>query len=503
MSEGLYYAICAPRSITDRPSAMQPETLVSPNPLEETPSPITRPVSALIEPFGEQLDRWRAKKDLSTQERYKAATSLIASFHAAVGSELKQLRHQHQREIEKQTRRYWKHQLQADASSATLFTSQEDDDDDESALEELSQYQEEYDTWGLFQDLIAVRYPEATLAAPDDSLSEMLNNASDNFAADGEPFEQYVLHNIEARERRVICKWLEGSARNSDRSLDVLETELEDWSKHGKALWSTSWQDTRERIKAEKRLRTYNTTVDPLPSIRGSDGNLIVQQLDPDATIRLKRSVDAKDVAFELAFWRLCLEKMRRGASTDEISSLCEECNQSATAVLLGTAYGQQADMDDESHILARYRWRRVCAAAAAHDDRTVNVFQAAVLGLLGGDASAVESTCADWKDLCYALLNAQLIGGYQRHVKQSVADLLPPDHLHAIGGRNVPDVDTSLEDTVNKVVNDRNVRAKTSTHSSLSTIQMALISNNLLQTLVDQGNLIAATATTVAADSA
>ncbi|KAL9050986.1 MAG: hypothetical protein Q9162_006306 [Coniocarpon cinnabarinum] len=453
---------------------------------------ITGPfASPFLEPFGEQLDQWRPRSE-ATNDRRRAAVGLVGAWREILGNELQSLKSKHQHELNLHSRRYWRQQLQVDASRFDPQSSREDAIIDDEALEEVWHCQAEYDTWRLFEDLVSVRHPETNLVSSSTTTPPLADYGNDRFAADGETFRNYILSSIPARERLVVCKWLEESSSNSYRDIEALRAELEDWSRRGKSLWASEWMDTRERIKAEKRLRLWNTSLDDLPDVLGSDGRPVVQQLDPDARTRLKRSVDSQDQSFDIAFWRMCLEMVRQGASMNQLRLLCEECNQYAMAVLMGAAFGPQVDFDAHSCVIARYKWRRACSVANIQRDAASNVFEAALLGILGGNTSADERVCNEWKDLCHALTNAQLVSGYQDYVREHLlVTQRGHDQLRDPKARDNSRLNQSMSNIISTVVSDKRMRAKSSTHSATACIQMSILSDNLANTLAEQGLLL------------
>ena len=449
----------------------------------------------VVEEFGERLDRWKAKKNLAPERRRKAAVDLVKQYRAVAREQFVELASQYKHQIERRSRKYWRRQLLADHTDDSLLISQADQQAEDAALDELSQWQAEYDTWQLVEDLLFVRHPGSDSRQSRRNIS---GHTNDRYTADGSTFNEFLSDSELTRERLIVMKWLERTAAaNHEKSTDILEEELEQWSKRDKALWTSGWMDTKERIKAEKRFRSWNTSLDDLPDLRSSDGSRMVQQLDPDAATRLKRPTDPADSKFNAAFWRMCLEMLRQGQPMDRVRDWCESCNEYSAAALIGAAFEQIQDHDEAARAIARYRWRQMCnAVAASQNDPHLDAFYRAVMGLLGGNVSAVQPTSSDWKDLLYTRLNAQVVNSYQAFVKQQFSSLLPPDQLHAFGSRPPIDTDQTIESILEEVRSDRNTRFKASTHADLSIIQMSLISNNITKLLMEQGATLASDAT-------
>ena len=440
----------------------------------------------LIQRFSERLDRWRDVESLPEDQRYNAALDLVKEYRTLLEDEVSKLKRQHGENYEARQRRLWKRRLQPSTSISDDEPEQlVGNESEQHALEELQRCEQEHQIWCLFEELIPIRYPATTSPGTQETVLPGTVHGNSRFAADGDDFTQFIQKDGEARERLVVMKWLEECSGRSG-SPEIIEDELEKRSKRGKDLWSSGWINTREKIKSIKRLRSWDTSTDTLPHLPDSQGNAIVQQLDPDAVTRLQLALDPQDQDFNNAFWLICFEYLRRGLPMDKLLEWCELCNETATAVTLGMFTEVNEGAESGSNAVARYRWRKTCLAAASQ--RGLHASEAAVFGLLGGDLRSVEGRCADWKDLCHAHLNADIIGRYRSHIKERFNARLPPDQLHNFGDRQPLDLGLNLDQTISSVKEHHLIRSRASTYTSSSVIQMALISDTLPRLLMEQG---------------
>lgn len=438
-----------------------------------------------VERFAERLDLWKDAASLSEEDRHRAAVDLVKDYRDVAAEEVDRLKTDCGADLETYQRKLWRRRLNRESSLPGSALSEDQLCGlDEFVTEDIQRWEQEYQTWRLLEDLITIRHPEKALGSP-----PVVELGNDRFTDDGLEFRQYVHENRTTNERLVIMKWLEECSVRSGGDVERIAEELEERSPQGRALWTLGWMNTREKLKAEKRMRFWNTSLDGLPNIYDSDGNLLIQQLDPDAMTRLNRVVDSQDASFNTSFWLMCFQMLRQGLSMRNLQEWCESCNEDTAAVALGAVTDPNQDLEDPSGVVARYRWRKACLAAAVQD--SLHPLEAASFGLLGGDLKSVERSCFDWKDMCYAYLNTQILGHYRLHVENSFSSLLPPQNMYRFGGKMVSETKLSLSQTIEAVRDHSAIRAKNSTHQASSIIQMSLIANTILQVLVEQGTVI------------
>ena len=439
-----------------------------------------------IERFAERLDLWKDAKTLSEEDCHRAAMDLVKDYVAIAADEIERVKDELEPNIETYQRRIWRRRLNKESLTTDKAGLTElDEIVDDAAVGRLQRWEQEYQTWRLLEDLLLIRYPETALGSP-----PIVDLGSDRFSGDGLEFKQLAHTKKDINERLVVLKWLEECSVRSNGDLELIQQELEHRSQQGKALWTSGYMNTRERLKAEKRLRAWTTSTDTLPSILGSDGKSIVQQLDPDAMTRLRHPIDSQDSPFNLSFWLVCFQLLRCGYSMDRLRDWCDHCNENTTAVVIGALIDPRQDPEDPSGVIARYRWRKACLAAATRDG--LHPWEAAVFGILGGDLRSVERSCFDWKDLCYAHVNSQILGEYKIHIKNHFGSLLPPERLYSFGEKVPPDANLSLSRTIEAVKDHPAVRAENPAQKPSILIQMSLISNSILQLLIAQGAAIA-----------
>ena len=257
----------------------------------------------------------------------------------------------------------------------------------------------EYNTWRLFEDMLAARY---TPPAP--GLGQLLKNHDDRFAADGDAFIDFISTDPTAREHRVVLSWLHEIADRDDLDLEQIETELDRASPRGQTLSSQGWLETRERLKSSKRQRTWDVD-EGAPNVSSQNREGLVYHLDPDASSRLHKKIEYQDETFEAAFWQICWELFRRGAPMSHIEIRCDERNELIKAVTIGAL---RRSAIAPANAGARYRWRLACKSAALHGSSSDH--ERAVFGFVGGDSKSVEPVCESWEDYYLAQCNAQLL---------------------------------------------------------------------------------------------
>lgn len=176
---------------------------------------------------------------------------------------------------------------------------------------------------------------------------------------------------------------------------------------------------TREKIKAEKRMRTWpQPDSSPLPQIRRTDNNeMLITSLDPDAPARQERTLEQQDAYIERALWIACYEMLRRGKPWSEVCDWCEERREGWRAVTMGKT---MATSDTASNMA----WRKMCYLASKSE--TVGDYEAAVYGLLGGNVDAVKKISRSVDDHLYVHYNAVLIQQFDHYLHKNYPQRIP-----------------------------------------------------------------------------
>lgn len=271
-------------------------------------------------------------------------------------------------------------------------------------LDEIEQLEKEAQTWDLLRRVLPLRYPDQLEASPYARLK--IGGSRRNLLHD------FLQKDPLAQERCAVLQWLQGNA-SSGPDIDELTRDLQQNADRGDII-AHGWLHTRSAIKLRKSVGGWPKAQErPSPSLTRSlttaNGEPLVTQLDPDATLRQDRKLEPKDEFFERAIWLGCFEHLRRGSSLETIRDWCQERTEMWRAVSMSAmllSFDDQespVEMDPKSLAL----WRRMCfnlARQGGSDDH-----ERAVYGLLSGDIQTVEKIATTWDDFLFANYNALL----------------------------------------------------------------------------------------------
>lgn len=469
--------------IEKTPALSRQEALRAAHPLRDMADRVGREV----EDFAERLDAWKPRSwGMKSSER-KSAFELVKEYRTIADTTVAHLRERHESSQVRQLRHAWREKLDPSAPRDD-YTSDSDEEDAETSPQDVQTWQAELNTWRLLEELGPTMFPDTRPRTPDKGRNKIPDYGNDRFAADGAIWRDFLANDNIARSRHIILKWLEECAERGSADVELIEEEMKYCSERGDALFSKGWIDTRERIKAEKVSRNWNTGSDILPDIEGTDGQSVVQQLDPDAPTRLQLALDAADQTFERSVWIVCWEHLRRGLAMDKICDWCELHNENARAVMLGAyAVAPDKNASQEKNIAVRYRWRKACQAAASCGCQ--NEYECAVLGLLTGDVKALEPVAESWEDLCFAHYNALLLAQYKVYLGQAHPHFLPHEKLYNFGENDAVDVHESAHKTLRSIKAHALLRDAPQTPQAV--IQQSIIAGEISQLFFQQGVLL------------
>lgn len=468
--------------VDDTPTIAHQEAILAAHPLKDMADRVGREVEA----FAEKLDAWKPKHWGSKTADRKSAFELVKEYRTIADDTVTQLKESHADSHHRQLRRMWREKLDPSAQSDS-DASGSNDEGLETTLDDLHAWQAELNTWRLIEELCPVTFQEAEPNMIDASHIEARDFGNDRFAADGDPWSDFLAGNAVAQNRHVIVKWLEESAQRvygEGQMVDIIEDEMKHCSERGQALFSKGWIDTREKLKAEKLSRPWNTAIDDLPDIESSDGQLLIQQLDPDAPTRLQRVVEKADRTFEHSVWLLCWQMIRCGMSMDKLRDWCEEHSEIARAVTLG-AYATAPFQDDkqQQNVVIRLRWRRTCQAAAT---RCRNEYERSLLGLISGDFGILEAISETWEDLCFAHYDSLLLAQYRAYLREAYPSAFPPEQLYNFGDSENVDIHRTSAETLHSI--RRHPIVSDVELSAQATIQQSIIADDIADLLFRQG---------------
>lgn len=381
-----------------------------------------------VEAFAVTVDRFF--EELPTvSSRYNAARDLIMEFKRHANEEVAVLKQTHERETREHLKKEWSEQARISAAmtgSQALTTSKSvaSSEHQTSRVKQLRRWQQEADIWELFRIMLELHPFEddakAIRAEREETFAKL--GPVHRYTSESELWDRFLLDNDLGRERHMIKKWLEQAADHQGSDVQGIVEELEAKAGRGKGLWSSGWLHTREKIKGEKRLRTWPSAADsPLPQIHRSDNNdLLVTTLDPDAPLRQKRTLEKPDAYFERAVWVACWEMLRRGQTSNAICDWCVDRKEGWRALCMGSA-------SDVSDLQAPHAaWRQMCALVSKSGCSTD--YESAVFGVLGGNVKAAEKVCRTIDDHLYVHYSSVLLHQFNDFV-QSVS----PDNASGI----------------------------------------------------------------------
>jgi nuclear pore complex protein Nup107 len=176
-----------------------------------------------------------------------------------------------------------------------------------------------------------------------------------------------ITHSLE--ETQVILRW------SMDTATPPSDTEY---------IQSTRWLVTREEIKMRK-----------LTGGRGFT-EAIVTELDPDAPLRLGKSLMAEDEETDRTLLRQVFQYLRVG----DLRSAQRVCHDSNNQWRAASLAGYSIDTGQLNG-----NWRRMCFQIARQP--LVERFERAVYGVVCGDLDSVVPVCNSWEDQLWAHFNA------------------------------------------------------------------------------------------------
>ena len=414
-------------------------TIDGPADVEEAVSPLREmadKVGKEVEAFAVALDQFLT--DLPTREdKHVAAIEVVMDFKTIAEETVLALQKSHQRERMQQLKKEWTQQAHLSTGSTAARSSRSVASDAVTArkageVKELRHWQQEADIWELFRLMLELHYRKDQAALDrdrkevrDEELSKL--EELSRYTTEAQLYERFLITDDVARERSLVKKWLEQAVDHQATDLPSIMEELEVRSGSGKGLWSNGWMNTREKIKGEKRLRTWPSPSDSVqPQIRTSVGNeMLVTTLDPDAPLRQQRALEKPDSFYEKAIWIACWEMLRRGKPWGEIKEWLEQRDEGWRAVALHALATTNATSNST--------WRRMCYLAA--ESGCSNEHEAAVYGLLGGNTKAVEKICRTFDDHVHAYYSTTLLRQFEQYLSKyhpdRVSQLAVPGPVH------------------------------------------------------------------------
>ena len=426
-----------------------------------------------VDYFAAQLDRYNTDLRGSAAEKQGQVFKLVDSYYTYTRKRIDRLRERQSR----QRGGSWQR-----AGSGDMDVDEVDDRTPAVTEEELRRVEEEAQTWDLLRRTLPLRYHDQAA-----SQSKVRNEQSQSRK---EWWDEFLLTDSAARERKVVLEWLQNSASNGPPVEEVV-SELQQNADRGDIL-AHGWLHTRSKIKLQKSVNGYQGVLDPNNALTAQShlgSSTLVTQLDPDAVTRQDRKLEKHDEFFERAIWLGCFEMLRRGCSMSEIREWCSvrtELWRAATIAPLPLSSPEdeeQFDFEPSSLVL----WRRMCYATAR--DGGTSEYDRAVYGLLAGDIASVEKVCKSWDDMLFAHYNALLRTQFDLFLTKNagvevakVAQQFPA--FNAVAHHSDPI--TVAKRLITTLENDS--RTKDEAIRTLKALQGAIVANDLDRHLFHQG---------------
>ncbi|KAF1919735.1 107-domain-containing protein [Ampelomyces quisqualis] len=463
-----------------------------------------------VEKFAERVDHWHIHGNDSARTKYQTTVKLVGKFRDVAETQVKDLRRAHEAEHKKELDNSVRRRIQdmaeapntngqtdlAQSFASTALSNQSSSSQEQTHLQNLRQWQAELATWELVLITIDQYITEPETNPSHDKHRKLAEVGGDKrYSPNSEIWDRFVIEDDQAREKALVLRWLEQTARNERSGVESITEELEAHSGRGSHTWTSGWLDTKGKIKQVKRLEGTDQPLAPgdfqlkATSNRTQD---LTTHLDPDGPARQKRVLEQSDEYYERALWMVCYEMLRRGLPWNEVCEWAQERNEAWRGVSVGAACESHPNGGPNvSGPSVGYLFRRMCFYTA-RGARTP--YERAVYGLLSGDLKQVQVVCRTWDDHLHAYYNALLLSrfdgyllkNYPNRVNQKLNQkFVFQDAVANIGPWN----DASRK--VIDLLRQQKATAKESTHP-IKLIQGALIAITLEDLLLKVGTGIA-----------
>ena len=487
-----------------------------------------------VEMFAEKLESLLPTTKDGSKTRYEKALILVDEYHNIAKSTVERLQKQHGRKMQRLLNSHWRDRVRSEVVGQADWASEMDEDEvdnteemsavssSDTTVQDLQYWRREQQTWSLLRRLMEFRtrtkwLKQVQVANKQASALEQVHR----YASEEKIWQRFLIENRTARERNTILTWLKESAEISGHDMDIIVDQLESASGKGQGLWAHGWLDTKEAIKAQKRLRSWPQTLDPsAPGLTATLLNAdktesLVAQLDPDAVTRQGLTLDHQDQYLERSIWLACWEMVRRGWKWSEIRDWCRDRNEIWRAVSLrggipawdpvidgsqslsdGT-HGESGEppVADEKNApqeiegnRSRALWRRTCFSLARQGG--LDEYERAVYGVLSGDLESVERVCGDWDDFIFAHFNALLLSQFDAYLRNFYPDRVSVTMTRKFGAFDAQHFHGDSSSTAKRLVESLKVHPATSLYAFEPTkqIQGALIAKTFDELVYQHG---------------
>lgn len=453
-------------------------------------------VGKQVERFAESLDRMSTKNQHKPERSCRHVLPFVSEYERIASRTVERLKKTHGAEKQDKPLKSSRRKGRSSSGRSTPISIHEDGDEVEIAgttVKDLHQWEDEQQTWRLLSLMLQIEFPASEGHQSSSWHDERFERPPGGtllhrYSSENEIWQEFLAQDDFAWEKHTILEWLRMSAESSGEDIEKVVEHLEAGSDRGIGLHPQGWLYSREKMKGQKRLRSWPLPLDPSsPSIDYSsadtDGSQrLVTQLDPDVFSRQARNLVDADVYFERGIWLACWEMLRRGRNWDSIQEWCQTRKEGWRALSMHGELRGVARGSWESRAL----WRRTCARAAKLGG--IDEYENAVYGVLSGDLPSVEKIAHGWDDLLFAHYNSSLIRTFGAFVDKrfSRASSSGPAPLST-------NLDVSPADVLKKVHSTASpdTRAK----DLMKLLQASLISKCFEKFVTEQGLLLAQSA--------
>lgn len=455
-----------------------------------------------VEEFAERLDHWYTQSSDNEKAKHKATLKVFNNFRDIAESNVRELKRQNSAVLglDQSTKNRIAHLVDNEGlRSRHIVPSTESDrdslaDSSSSAQSELRDWQAELATWELVRVIFDHYQPEpGRKREPSKKMTQVDLDGTYDREPKAQVWERFIISDDLAREKKAVLKWLQQTAKRSERNTDSI---MGQWAKEsGKDTdsWTSGWLETKATIKQAKLKNGVEGPLAEEEVYSRSERKLLVTRLDPDAQTRQQLALEKPDVYYEHALWMACYEMLRRGEPLDEINDWFKARNQGYRAICIGASGGPRPEgAPNMGPSDFGYLFRRATYLAA---QSTPYPYEGAAYGMVSGNFQRIQAISTSWDDHLYAYYNALLLSRFDNYLLTEPKDQ-PRARTHP--QLNFPGVmahiNNDWENATHKVIELLKQDSRTSQEAKtpIKLIQSALLTGTLDELVSNVGIAIA-----------
>ncbi|KAL1597773.1 Nucleoporin nup84 [Paraconiothyrium brasiliense] len=458
-----------------------------------------------VEEFAERLDHWYTQSSDNEKAKHKATLKAVGKFRDIAESNVRELKKQRSAVGDGELDQSTKNRIASlmddeNTGSRSVYSSSESRSSSfthptSSAQTELRDWQAELATWELVRVVFDHYYPEPGTdreAAKKAHLNTI--GGTDRRSSKNEVWERFIITDDLAREKKIVLKWLQQTAKRSERNVDSIMKQLAKNAGKDVDTWTSGWLETKATIKQTKLRYGVEGPLDPtLPVSSRSEPKKLVNRLDPDAQTREQLALEKPDVYYEHALWMACYEMLRRGDPLSEINDWFKARNQGYRAICIGASGEPRPEgAPNMGPPDLGYLFRRTTYLAA---QSTSYPYEAAAYGMVSENYQKIQAISNSWDDHLYAYYNALLLSRFDNFLLmepkgQPRAQKHPQLNFPGVMEHINNDWDKATQKVVELLKQDRRTSQEAKTPIKL--IQSALLTGTLDELVTNVGIAIA-----------